>query len=205
LGEQLVSIEYEDDAGTYRYDQKTVVVKLADGSERILLEVLTNVINFWEQHMLSLGVLPAARTFAYDGDIRARTRAECEANRLDFEIVQGQRFLQTMRLLRFNNKTGKAELIDLTGSKLNFRIYRPQFDVELSLTHDASGKVVKTTITLTEDESTLLSRMSNDAERQVFVNGLPAARAALQQLAVEAGLVKGEGHQKSASKLDGVA
>jgi hypothetical protein len=195
LSEQLVFIEYEDDAGTYRYVQKTVVVKLADGSERNLLEVLTNVINFWEQHMLSLGVLSAARTFAYDGDIRARTRAECEANRLDFEIVQGQRFLQTMRLLRFNNKTGKAEPIDLTGPKLNFSIYRPKFDVEVSLTHDASGKVFKTTITLTEDESAMLSRMSNDGERQAYVNGLPAAQAALQKLAVEAGLAKGEGHE----------
>lgn len=195
LGEQLAFIEYQDNAGTYRYVQKSVVVKLADGSERNFLEVLTNVINFWEQRMLSLGVLSAARTFEYDGGVRARTRAECEANRLDFEVVQGQRFLQTMRLLRFNNKTGKAEPIDLTGSKLNFRIYRPQFDVELSLTHDASGKVFKTTITLTEDENALLSRMSNDAERQAFVNGLPAAQAALQQLAVEAGLVKGEGHE----------
>ena len=195
LSEQLVFIEYEDVAGTYRYVQKTVLVKLADGSERNLLEVLTNVINFWEQHMLSLGVLSAARTFAYDGDIRARTRAECEANRLDFEIVQGQRFLQTMRLLRFDNKTGKAEPIDLTGSKLNFSIYRPKFDVEASLTHDASGKVFKTTITLTEDESALLSRISNDRERQAFVNGLPAAQAALQKLAVEAGLAKGGSHE----------
>ena len=206
LGEQLVFIEYEDDAGTYRYVQKTVVVKLADGSERNLLEVLTNVINFWEQQMVSLGVLSTPRTFAYDGDVRARTRAECEANRLDFEIVKGLRFHQTMRLLRFNNKTGKAEPIDLTGSKLNFRIYRPQqFDVELSLTHDASGKVFKTTITLTEDESALLSRMSDDTERQAFVNGLPAAQAALQQLAVEAGLAKGEGHEKITSKLEGDA
>ncbi len=192
LGEQLVFIEYEDDAGIYRYVQKTVVVKLVDGSERNILEVLTNVMNFWEQHMLSLGILSVARSFAYEVDIRARTRAECETNRLDFEIVQGQRFLQTMCLLRFNNKTGKAEPIDLTGSKLNFRIYRQKSDVELSLTHDASGKVFNTSITLTEEESAMLSRMSNDVERQAYVNGLPVAQAALQQLAVAAGLAKHE-------------
>jgi len=190
LAEQLVFIEYEDAAGTYRYVQKTVVVKLSDGTERNLLEVLTNVINFWEQHMVSLSVLPAVRTFAYDEDIRARTRAECEANRLDFQLVQGQRFHQSMRLLRFNNNTGKAEPIDLTGSKLNFRIYRPKFDVDISLTHDASGKEFKKTITLTEDESAELSRLSNDAERQAYVNGLPEAQDALQQLVIEAGLAK---------------
>ncbi len=195
LGEQLVFIEYEDDAGTYQYIQKTVVAKLADGTERNLLEVLTNVINFWELHLQSLGVLSTARTFAYDGDIRARSRAECEANRLDFEVVQGQRFLQSMRLLRFNSKTGKAEPIDLTGSKVSFRIYRPQFNIELSLTHDASGKEFKKTITLTEDESAAFSHLSNDAERQAYVSGLPSAKIALQQLAIEAGIVTGGGHE----------
>jgi hypothetical protein len=190
LGEQLVFIEYEDDAGTYRFVQKTVVVKLSDGSERNLLEILTNVLNFWEQHMLSIGVLSTVRVFVSDSGIRPRLRTECEANRLNFQIVQGQRFHQTMRLLRFNNKTGKAEPIDLTGPEIRFRIYRPKYDVELSLTHDASGKAYKTEITLTEEEIVILSRMSNDEERQAYVNALPAAQAALQKLAVEAGLAK---------------
>ncbi len=190
LAEQLVFIEYKDDAGTYRYVQKTVVVKPTDGSERNLLKMLTNVINFWEQHMLSLGVLSAARIFTYDGDIRARTRAECEANRLDFQLVQGQRFHQSMRLLRFNNDTGNAEPIDLAGSTLRFHIYQPRFDVDISLTHHVSGKEIKKTITLTEDESAALSRLSNDVERQAYVNGLPEAKIARQQLAVDAGLAK---------------
>lgn len=190
LGEQLVFIEYEDDAGTYRYVQKTVVAKLSDGSERNLLVILTNVLNFWERHLLSLGVLSTARTFTHDTSIRSRSRDECEANRLNFELVQGQRFHQTMQLLRFDNKTGKAEPIDLTGSDVRFRIYRPKYDIELSLTHNASGKIYKTEITLTEEENLILSRMSSDEERQAYVNGLPAAQAALQQLAVEAGLSK---------------
>lgn len=191
LGEQLIFIEYEDDAGAYRYIQKTVVVKLTDGSERNLLEILTNVINFWEGHMLTLGVLSKARVFTHDADIRYRTRTECEANRLNFELVQGHRFQQTMRLLRFDKATGKAKPIDLSGSEVKFRIYKPKYDIDLSLTHDASGKTFKTEITLTEEESLILAHMSSDEERQAYVNGLPAAQAALQQLAVEAGLSKG--------------
>lgn len=95
-----------------------------------------------------------------------------------------------MRLLRFNYNTGKAEPIDLTGCKLNFRIYRPRFDVDLPLMHNASGREFKTTISLTEQESVALSRMSTDAERQVFLSTLVSAQAALQQLAIEAGLTK---------------
>lgn len=191
LGEQLVLIEYEDDAGAYRYVQKTVVVKITDGSERNLLEIITNVINFWEGHMLTLDVLSKARAFTHDAGIRYRTRTECEANRLNFELVQGQRFHQTMRLLRFDKTTGKAKPIDLSGSEVKLRIYKPKYDIELSLTHDASGKTFKTEITLTEEEILILSHMSSDAERQAYVNELPAAQAALQQLAVEVGLSKG--------------
>ena len=192
LGERLIRIEYEDDEGTYRYVQKIVIVRLADGSERNLLEVLTNVINFWEQQMHSLGVLSTARTFNYEGQLRARTRAECEANGLNFESELGQRFHQTIQLLRFNNKTGKCEPIDLTGSELTLRIYPFQFDVQISLTHDVSGRVFSTTITLTEEENLLLSRLSNDVERQAFVNALPSAQTACQELALEAGLAKEE-------------
>ena len=190
LLEQIAFIEYEDDAGTYRYVQKSVVVKVSDGSERDLLEILTSVINFWEGHMLSLGVLSKARAFTHDSGIRYRSRSECEANRLTFEIAQGQRFHQNMRLLRFNETTGRAEPIELTGSKVRFQIYKPKYDIELSLTHDASGKTFKTEITLTEEESVIVSHMSSDEERQAYVNSLPAAQAALRQLAVDAGLSK---------------
>ncbi len=46
LVEQLVITEYEDETGPYQYAQKKVVVKLIDGSERNLLQILTNVIKF---------------------------------------------------------------------------------------------------------------------------------------------------------------
>lgn len=191
LGERVIIIEYEDDLGNYRYIQKTVVVKLTDGSERNLLEILTNVINFWESHMLTQGVLSKVHVFTHDADIRYRTRDECGAIRLNCELVQERRFRQTIQLLRFDKTTGKAKPIDLSGSKAELRLYKPKYDIELSLIHNASGKTFKTGITLTEEESLILSRMSSDQERQEYVNGLPAAQAALQQLAVEASLSKG--------------
>ncbi len=40
--ERLLMIDYEDADGNYRCAQKAVVVTLADGTERNLLEVLTN-------------------------------------------------------------------------------------------------------------------------------------------------------------------
>ena len=140
--------------------------------------------------MLTLGVLSKARVFSHDAGIRYRSRAECEANLLNFELVQGQRFRQTMRLLRFDMETGTATPIDLSGSDLKFRAYKPKYDFELSITHEASGKTFTTKIALTEDESLILSHIASDEERQAYVNSLPAVESALKQLAVEAGLSK---------------
>lgn len=188
LTERLLVIEYEDAEGAYRCTQKAVVAKLADGTERNLLEVLTNVMNFWEGHLHTLGILSTQRTFVFEPQVRYRTRAECEQIRLDFQLVQGHRFKQSMQLLRFDASTGQALPIDLTGSKLNFRIYKPRFDFDVSLRHDASGKEYTRTVVLSDEENETLAGMATDEERQAFAANLPSAQAALRELAAEAGL-----------------
>jgi hypothetical protein len=189
LFEKILIIEYEDNEGSYRYAQKAVVVKLSDGSDRNLLGVLTNVINFWEQHLLTIGVLTSARTFMHDANIRARSRAECETNRLDLEQVRGQNFHLTIQVLKFNYETGTAEPPSLPCKSASLRFFRPNFDVDLFLTNGTNGEEVKTTISLSEEESAAISSMS-DAERQAFVYSLPSAQAALKELAIKCGVHK---------------
>lgn len=188
LSEEIAIIEYEDNEGVYRYSAKTVVVKLTNGEERNLLEVLTNVINFWEQHLTLIGVLEEPRVFEFIDPIRPRTRSECEENQLNFELTQGQRFRQSMRLLRFNDDTGNAEPIDLSGSKLTFNIYRPKYDIDISLRHDATGREINKTITLSEEDSMELSSLTSEEEKQNFLSGLPQAQEALKELAIQARL-----------------
>lgn len=188
LTERLLVIEYEDTQGVYRCTQKAVVVALADGTEKHLLEVLTNVLNYWECHLHCLGVLAKRRTFVFEPQVRHRTREECEEVRLDLRVVQGHRFKQTMQLLKFNSDTGRATPIDVTGSQLNFRIYKPRFDFDVSLRHDATGKEYTRTVVLTDEENEVIAAMPSDEERQTYAAKLPAAQAALSELAAEAGL-----------------
>lgn len=140
LSEWQVLIEYMDDEGEYRHVLKTVVVKLADGTERNLLEVMTNVINFWESILCAIGVLSTARVFTYDDPYRFRRRIECNDGRIDLEVVQGQRLLQHVKLLRFNNMLGKTEPVDLSGSTLHGEVRRLDYELEVRLKHDASGQ-----------------------------------------------------------------
>jgi len=186
--EKLLMIEYSDADGAYRCVQKSVIAVLADGTERNLLEILTNVINFWETYLHSLGVLSKARTFEFNPQVRYRTRAECDQIRLNFEIVQGQRFKQIMQLFRFDQATGKAAPIDLTGSELKFSIYKPHFDFEVRLKHEATGQELSAMVTLSEEEHAILAGLSSDEERQAYAASLPATQEALRGLAHKAGL-----------------
>lgn len=186
LTESLINIEYTDEEGSYRCTLKSVVAVLSNGAERYLIEVLTNVINFWESYLESIGILSNARSFKFDPLIRHRTREECENNRLNFEVVQGQRFKQRIQLLRFDSSTGTACPIDLTGSTAKFTIYRPKFEVDVLLKHQTTGKELKTMVSLSHEESLILAGLKSEEERQSYVWSLPSCQAALQELAGQA-------------------
>lgn len=193
LREQILLIEYEDNAGAYRFIQKQVVVALTDGSERALIDLLTNVLNFWESWLAPTGLLPAARVFRHNGEVRYRSRDECTKAQLGFEMVQGRRFMQSMRLLRWNPATSCAEPVDLTGANLRFRIYRPKFEFEVTLAHAASGKEYMTSIELTDEEGQVIANLATEDEKNAYALGLPAAQQALRTLAREAGLPVADG------------
>lgn len=189
IHEEIVITDYKDQEGIYRFIEKQVVAELADGTRRNVLEVLTNVMNFWQAHLHSLGVISKPRTYTFDSNQQPKSRAECGASRLNFEAVQGLRFRQSMRLQRYNYETHTIEPIDLTGAKANFRAYRQRYDVDVSLIHEETGVEFKKTITLSDEESQIYAALRTEAERQTYLSGLPCTQEALQQLAVEAGLI----------------
>lgn len=187
LREEVVITEYRDDVGTYRFIEKAVIAQLTDGSCRVVLEVLTNVMNFWQAHLNALGVVAKARTYPLEASNQPMSRAECESNRMDFEIIAGVRFASKIRMQRYNYETGTVEPVDLTGCQAEFKVYRPQYNVDISLVHAESGSVLKKTVTLSEEESMVVASMQTDAERHAYVANLPCGQAALKELASDAG------------------
>jgi hypothetical protein len=182
LYEQLISIEYEDSEGKFRHIEKTVMVKLTDGTERNLLEIMTNVVNFWESYMVTIGVKSSAHQFVFNNPLRFRGREECK-ERLDLEMTKGLRFKQAIKVMRYNNETDVAELVDLTGSKAQLRIRRPKYDVDLFLTNKLTGEEVKTTISLSEEESEKFLKLKNERKKSEYIYALPKAQYALGEMA----------------------
>lgn len=184
LNEQIIIIQYEDLLGQYNYIQKVVVINLKDGTTRYLLEVLTSVINFWESYLFDLGLLKSKRTFKNTGVIIPRTRAECEKSSLNFEASSSTCFKQIMQFIKFDMQTGNYSPIDLTGATGQMRIYKPSFEIDISLTEDATGKTFKATIRLTEEENLHFAGIKNEKEKQAYLSSLPSVQKQFREFLV---------------------
>jgi len=188
IEEQIVTTEYKDEQGAFHWHEKVVLIRLSNGSERNVLNILVNVMNFWQTYLHSIGVIAKPRQYSIPSVIQPRLRNDCTGNRLDFEIVQGLRFLQKFKLQQYNYSTGKVELMDLKGGHLEFSIYIPKYQLKLALKNDALGKEFRKTVTLNDEESRQFALLKTDREKKSFLDGLPSTKEALRELTFKAGL-----------------
>lgn len=187
LKEEIVITEYCDQEGAYKHVEKRVTAELTDGTTRDVLEVLTNVMNFWQTYLHDKGVIAKPRIYAVESAQQPRPRAESNDGQLDLLITPGLRFKGSARLQKYNYVTGKLEPIDLTGCEAKLTVYAPQqYQFDMSITHEPSGTTLKRTIKLTEEESRVFAGLRTDAERQAYVNGLPSTHATFKELHAEA-------------------
>lgn len=95
--EQVTSTLYKDEQGDYWHGEKSVFVKLKDGSVRDLYEVLTNVLNMWLKELQGLGVIGYIKPIEIKDEGILPRSSESGAAPLDLEIIQGVRFIHNMR------------------------------------------------------------------------------------------------------------
>ena len=170
--ELTVITQYEDSEGTYSNAQKVVMVKLLDGTERDILECLTNVMNYWGNEFVRLGLKGSYKPFDIPLGPGEEHVSREAAKGLDTEIIQGVRFTQTMKLLKFDSTTGKSEPIDLTGSELRYRIFKPSYVINFEHSHPTTGKKCSFELKLDEDQSFEWHSLKTDAEREAFAQRL---------------------------------
>lgn len=170
--EQTVITQYEDSDGEYRDCQTTVVARTRDGTERDLLPILTNVVNYWGRLLETLGVLDSFSP--YDtGALPGEGYVSREiAKGMDLELTSGIRFRQQMKLLKYDPRIGRAEPIDLTGSTARIKLYRPSYTVDIHLTNSKSGEKIDLSLKLDDEESLTWCSLKTDAERDEFADML---------------------------------
>jgi len=179
--EQVTSTLYKDEQGEYWHGEKSVFVKLTDGSVRDLFEVLTNVLNMWLSELHDLGVIGHVEPIEINDEGIPPRSSRSGAAPLNLEIIQGVRFIHNMRLQKYNYETGKVEPMDLSGAEAKFRVYKPLFDLNIALKNEKTGEEIIKIISLTEDQSQRILRLNTDEERTAFVIEVAKAHGILSQ------------------------
>jgi len=183
--EQVTSTLYKDEKGDYWHGEKSVFVRLKDGSVRDLYEVLTNVLNMWLKELHDLGVIGHVDPIEIKDEGIPPRSSESGAAPLDLEIIQGVRFIHNMRLQKYNYETGKVEPMDLTGAEIKFRVYKPSFDLNIALKNEKTGEEIIKTISLSEEQSQRVLKLSSDEERDAFVMEIAKEHGILPQALAE--------------------
>lgn len=185
LQEIMNMIHYEDAEGEYRCFSKQVVANFADGTLADVMQAQTNVLNFWESYLAEIGVLKAAISHTYDDGLGFRPRPP-HAVGPTFEILQGVRFHQALRLMKFNPNTGRAEPMLLPeGTKVRMQVRkRPRHQVDITLRHDETGRESTRTITLTEEESETLDAASKE-DYEELLKGFESMKNGFSELAAD--------------------
>ena len=89
---------------------------------------------------------------------------------MNFQLLKGVRWRQTFRLQRFDSLAGKSIPVDLTGKKVQFRIFKPApITVDFKLTNDTTGQVHEFSIELSSDEASALRSLVNAKDREQFL------------------------------------
>lgn len=132
--ESAIFTEYKDSIGEYQHIEKSVFVKLDNGSERDLHEIIINVMNMWINEFNSLGILknyPLQKV--HSTKIPRRTK---KSGLLNMQSMKDLRFGATFKMQKYNYEKGIVEPVDLTGASAMMRIYKNAYTISLTATKE---------------------------------------------------------------------
>jgi hypothetical protein len=185
IEEFIVVTEYEDESGPYKHADKSVRLNLTDGSIRDLLDVLTAVMNFWQDELHALGLINRMKNYQLPARVQPLRREDCNGGEMGLAAVQGFAFKQSFALQRHNRSTGRLEPIDLTGANLEIGIFKSQYCLDVTATQNGTGKKVTRTVSLSEVEWHHIQSLHTAHEQSAYLLTLPQARAAQDEIAAE--------------------
>ena len=181
---------YQDDLGEYRDSEKVIELSLPGGAIRRLDEVLTNVMTFWDGHLRKHGIPLLETNFSYRKREQPLSRDQCSEAGRQLKLVRGLRFNHSFRLQKYNNDKGVIEPVDLSGSEVRFRIYKPKYEIDLVLTNEKTGQELRRTVALTPEQAEEFDKLKSDEARHAYLQEAFQIREAFGRLASEARKIK---------------
>jgi hypothetical protein len=183
--EVRTSTMYQDEQGEYWHGEKSVFIKLKDGTERDLYEILTNVLNMWLKELYHLRVISHVEPIEIKDEGIPPRLTENGAAPLDLEIIRGVRFTHRMRLQKYNYETGKVEPMDLSGGEVRLRFFKPPSELQVVLRNKRTDEEISRTIPLSEEQGLVYLKLKSDEQRQAFANTIAKENGVLDQIEQE--------------------
>ena len=146
-----VITSYRDEQGEYRSALPEVFLRLDDGSERRLSEVLFNVMVMWCNKLRTLEVVDAQFPDLPEVDGHV-SREEAARRGMPLRMIQGEEFKTQFRLRRFDYATNRSEPVDLTGATVQFRVYAAPKEVPLDIVMREGDAPTEFKVPLTEEQ-----------------------------------------------------
>lgn len=130
--ESLRLIEFTDKQGEYVAPQLEVYVKLDNGTEIKLINILYNVMSIWRDVLDNLGIINQTPLEPLKNDFPI-SREEANKRRPNLRIRQGEEYQWQLRMEKYNYNKRITESIDLTGKNFQFRIRKLPENAPISI------------------------------------------------------------------------
>jgi hypothetical protein len=163
LYEQIIITLYKDKKGEYQHVEKSVFALLDNGTERDLFEIITNVLNMWLVDLHSVGILDKIKPFEIK-QIKIPARSK-NLDKLNLKIIRGVRFHQRWKFQRYNYEKGIIEPVDLTGSEIQFNVYKPLFTMVLNVKDNKTGEETNLEIKVDEKQKKMILKLKTEEEK----------------------------------------
>jgi hypothetical protein len=170
-------IEYNDDAGQYTAALTVIKTRLVNNTSRLLLDVMTNVINFWESYLHDKGVLSSARKFKFIDPYRFRTRAEAHVP--NHELSAGAPMNIKFQFLKYDNETGKV--ISKKAEKITYTVRKPHALTLTATIKCKDGRAFETDLPLSLEESNRYMSLKTELQRNNYLILLAADKKVFKE------------------------
>lgn len=176
--EVFITTRFKDSLGEFDNAEKLVEVLLDDGSTRDVFDVLTSVVNMWQDELFKIGALKANDPFIYQIDYPIPRE---KAKNVALAMTQGVKYEQKFKFQRYNYEKNVIEPVDLSSSKeIIFTVRKPKtFTLTL---HSEKGEELTEIVNLSPEESVILNQIEDEPGKNKYLLSLAESKGYVKKM-----------------------
>ena len=166
--EILIFTHYADEQGEYHSPQIEVFVKLDDGTEMKLINLLYNVMCMWRDILENLGIVNYKTPESPEIDAPLTRDEASRKNTL--HMRQGEEFKAQFRFMKYNYEKNIAELIDMSSNNFRFWVKKlPEKATISAYYNNSKRKLIDFDVPLTKEQASQYVSLENDDKKTAFL------------------------------------